>query len=462
MKNKREKHTVIPMLYQIIAGAMLAVLTLFACVEDNGVVPQPDPLDPFPTELLVDSVQHFNQMISAYTEEWERLGLSFYHSDFEPTGVYLEPYAKLKVKVTLDEGNDYPELLIGTYSRGEDWNTKPENHELKEGINTINAGNIGGLVYIRFTSDEKKPQGKVTIEFQEGWTHSPVYHYKKTTNANWKKMLSGMSGVRSVTLIGEKTFLVVSLENALKYQSKNQDELLETIDAIMKVQNDLSGLDGSSELHQPIAHKLLMAEYTGQEYYMFAYDYRMAFRELDAVKYILDPALMKSDGWGPWHEIGHMHQMYAWTWDEVTEVTVNLFSLVTEKYFGIKESRLKRDGHWEEIKKYLDKPENTKSFNSDATSVWVRLGMFYQLHLAFGDMFYPDLHKYFREEKPETNNDQDMMRNFMIAACKVSGKDLTSFFKKWALKFSNSDQVYTEIEQLGLPVPDTDLCQITE
>lgn len=438
------------------------VLAFSSCSkEDSSIIePKPPTTGLIPADIAVDSIQEFNQILSGESEA-SRLGLSFYFSDFEPTGVYLKPNSTLKLNVTLLAGSDYPELLVGTYSRGTSWNIQPEVHYLKKGINTIYANNEGGMVYIRFIS-ESDPKGKIKIEFQEGWEHSPLYKYKQTSNLVWKKMLQSFKDVPSVTLIGNKEFLVVSRDKAIEYQNKDQDDLLKTIDEIITVQNDLSGMDGSEEMHKPMSHKLLMVEYTGDEYYMFAYWYRTAYRNTDAVKYILDPLSIRQDGWGPWHEIGHMHQMKAWTWSEIVETTVNLYSLKTEKHFGISPSRLNRENKWEEIKTYLSQAEDTKDFNASSTSVWVRLGMFYQLQLAYGDRFYQELHKLIRKENPIINNDEDKMRTFMLAACHVSGKDLSGFFKKWGLKFTNSDEVYKEIASLWLTEPESDISEMTE
>ncbi len=39
--------------------------------------------------------------------------------------------------------------------------------------------------------------------------------------------------------------------------------------------------------------------------------------------------------WGIWHETGHTHQQYSWTWDSIGEISVNLFSLYVQEKFGL-------------------------------------------------------------------------------------------------------------------------------
>ena len=431
--------------------------TFGSCSKDDNTSESPTK-ESISRDIAIDSIQEFTQKFTGGSEK-KRLGLDYTYSDFEPTGVYLKPNASLKLNLELIEGSDYPELLVGTYSIGANWYKQPVAYGLKDGINTITANSEGGLVYIRFGSE--KPKGKVKIEFQEGWEHSPMYKYDKTTSAVWEKMLMSFE-VPNVTLVGNKSFLVISRRKAIAYQGEDKNYLLKTIDEIITVQNDFSGMDGSEEIHKPISHKLMMVEYVGDGYFMFATHYRTAYSSSGAMKYILDPVILRKDGWGPWHEIGHMHQMTAWTWREVTEVTVNLYSLKIEKHFGVTPSRLKREKKWKEIKNYLSRDYEAKDFNASSTNLWVRLGMFFQLQLAFKESFYKELHKHIRKENPVVKSKEDKIRVFMLAACKVSKKDLSGFFKKWGLKFKDSDQVYSEISELGFSVPDSDLTQLQE
>ncbi|TKG97213.1 hypothetical protein EYV94_01940 [Puteibacter caeruleilacunae] len=441
---------------------LLMVFGVFVgCSEDN---PEEeviiDPVVTIDKALLVDSVQVFNEIPSGNAEA-SRLGLRFFFSDFEPTGVYVKPNTTLKLEVEKLAGNSYPQLLVGSYSRGSEWNRQPISYDLHQGSNAVSVGSEGGMVYVRYINDGE-PSGKVRIKFVDGWLHSPLYKLNDTSNANWKKMLATFDLTPTATLVGDKSFVVVSRDKAIDYQDKDQNSLLEAIDQIIQVENDLSGMDGSKDIHKPMSHKLMLVEYLGNDYYMFAYWYRTAYRKKDAVQFILDPAKLRQDGWGPWHEVGHMHQMNSWTWSGVVESTVNLYSLAVEKSFGISPSRYKRDNRWAHVATYLAQSDDVRDFNASETDIWVRLGMFYQLQLGFGDTFYPELHKYLREQNPTINGDEDRMAAFMLAACEVSKKDLTSFFQKWGMKFDSSEQVYWQIAELGYDAPESDLTLLTD
>ena len=91
--------------------------------------------------------------------------------------------------------------------------------------------------------------------------------------------------------------------------------------------------------------------------------------------------------------------------------------------------------------------------------------MFQQLKLAFGENFYHELHRQARRETARPTTTDTRMRWFMLKACSISGKNLTSFFQKWGMKLSTqtaTDAVFTEIVALGLPNPATDLTLLTD
>jgi hypothetical protein len=195
---------------------------------------------------------------------------------------------------------------------------------------------------------------------------------------------------------------------------------------------------------------------------MAATFYRTWYRNTDAVS-----AILKADNmtWGPWHELGHMHQQGSWTWSELTEVTVNVYSLAVEKAFGISPGRLTTQNEWNNINNYLAIPDADRNFNGSNVSVFVRLGLFQQLKLVFGDAFYHELHRKARRETNRPSTTDTRMHWFMVNVCKISGKDLTDFFKKWGLKLSTqslTDAVFAEIKSLNYPVPVQDLTQLKD
>ena len=435
----------------------LIAVVIFSACQKNVVVMEEVPIDSL--AISYDTIQVFNEVPSG-TKEAKRLGQRNPASDFTATGFYVAPNETLTIHVEqLEDGSGVPTLFIGTFSRYKaKWN--PTVVPLTAGINTIQADEYGGLLYIRYNAnDNSTPTGKVQLEFRSGHRPAPHFVLGKTTNAQWQAMLDTWTTAPDVILESNETMLVASRAKALEYRQENQQQLMQTFDEITKGEYAISGIDNSSAQHKENVHKLLMTETDNSDYYMVATWYRTAYIS-SVMNVLLTVDGARNNGWGPWHELGHMHQQGAWTWDVLGEVTVNIYSLAVERKMGHLTSRLTRDNVWVDAMDYLMVPYVEKDFNANGTSVFVRLAMFQQLWLAFGDDFYQTLHKETREEQATFSTREQQMRYFMLKACTISGKNLSAFFRKWGLKVSES--VYTEILNLNLPVPAEDLTSKTD
>lgn len=437
---------------------MTMTLILFSCKKDNSNSTPLPPLPPTPPPPPVvvlntaDSVLLVDERVSGLNEA-TRLAQNMPASDFNTTGFYLPPSTSMSIEVTSLKGTRMPVLLVGTYSRYQaNWNPTP--HTLTAGVNTI-IDAVGGIIYIRFHNDN--PSDKARIKFISGMRPIPYYQLGKTTQTDWVKMVDNINNVPDVQLEGYKTIITFSLANAKMFKNENQELLIRKADRVIAIEDSISGLFGTNPIDQPNIYKYLMTESDHPGYYMAATYYRTWYRNTDAVS-----AILKADNltWGPWHELGHMHQQASWTWSELTEVTVNIYSIAVENAFGIIPTRLTSQGEWNNTTAYLAKPDSERNFNGSNTSVWTRLCMFQQLKLAFGENFYHDLHRQARREVNRPNNTDGRMRWFMLKACNISGKNLTNFFQKWGMKLSTqaaTDVVFTEIAALGLPDPALDI-----
>lgn len=436
---------------------MIYVFLLAACGSELEPDKGPD-LDTIDEIESLNKTLLFSGMVEGFKEA-ERLGLRFPSADFHPTGFYAAPSAMLELDLSKNESNKDVYLLIGTYSSGQKWNSEPKIVKLNNGSNELNAGDKGGMLYIRYfdQSDES-----ITINFKQGMSHAPYFQKNITSKEEWNKMLVDYQDIPFATLIGDQSIVVVSNDKAKAYANEDQNVLLDNIDRVIQIENEISGMDGTSAQDEPISHKTMFVEYGNTEYYMFAWYYRTAYNYQDGIQFVLDNSKLTNDGWGPWHEVGHTRQMDAWTWNETVEVTVNIYSLAVEKEFGHR-SRLSREDIWTTIEQYLSLPESSKSYNHEDVGLFVRLGMFYQLQLAFGGSeFYQKLHKLFRKEQPEFFDDNDRMRLFMVYASRVANVDLTEFFKKWGLKFEDQNVAYIQISALGLDQPTVDPTSLTD
>ncbi len=421
-----------------------------------------EPAIPSETELpLADSIQEFSEKPSGIKEA-NRLarGGRGPASDFEPTGFYLPPNSSLTLEVEeLEQGSGTPTLLIGTYSRYESkWN--PQEVPLSEGSNNIQGDEYGGIIYLRYDADDAQTaSGKVRLRFVNGHQRHPYYIHGQTSNAQWQAMLNAWPEAPDVLLKSEHAIVVASMSKAVEYRNDDQQQLMEAMDEVFKAEFAIAGLDGANDRHRINVHKLLLTETDMEDTFMAATWYRTWYHR-DVVNHILTLDGFRADGWGPWHEIGHHQQQDPWTWSTLGEVTVNIYSLAAERAMGQTESRLVRDGVWFAVQDYLLQDDAQRDYNAGSTDLFVRLAMFQQLWLKYGDAFFQELHRQTREETQELSTDEEKMRYFMLKACTISNNDLADFFRKWGLQVSES--VYTEIAALNLATPDEDLTQLTD
>ncbi|OIN59567.1 M60 family metallopeptidase [Arsenicibacter rosenii] len=404
----------------------------------------------------------FHQSINAESDR-ERLGLNLQWADFEPTGLYAPPGpgSRLLINVKNLSGKSLPTLIIGTYYR---YNAKlfPDEIRLTAGQNTVEISGPGGMLYIRYTSENPDTNDRVKIDFLGGALRAPLFT-NGTTAKHWQWQLEKYKNVPDVTLISDYALQVYSLSSAILWKDQNIPAVLKNVDKIIGIENDISGLvNDNSSIHSITKHKVLMTQTDIPNSYMFASNYITAYKSPTHYRAFSNSIVEGNDeGWGPWHELGHMHQQSAWTWQEVGEVTVNIYSLAVERTLGIKPSRLTESGSWTKMVVFTNSTASSKNFNDDnQIDVFTRLCLFDQLRLAFGDTFFKELHRQTRIENPDLKTREEKMEYFMKKASLISGKNLTDFFRKWG--FVGVNNGYAAIKSLNLPAPDSDLTLLRE
>lgn len=376
-------------------------------------------------------------------------------SDFTPTGLYLPPHAALTLNVEPLAGDTLPTLLIGTYSRLAQ-KGDPQEMPLTAGENIVTADAFGGLLFLRFVTDST-PASVAQVTFLQGYTLAPTFILGETSQSAWQTQLDTLTDSPDVIMVSQRTMMVFSRQHALQWRDEDVEAVLRTADTILEIEGSISGFDPSDPLHQPPIHPILLTE-TNDEAYMYATFYRTAY-ETSAAEYAFTSLLGSADGWGPWHELGHTHQQAAWTWYAVDEVTVNIYTLAVQRGLGYAPSRLTAENVWAGMDAFFALPD--QDFNDDAQlDVFVRLCMFEQLRLAYGDAFYAELHRQTRAEQPYFENDQDKMAYFMLKAAGIAGEDLTTFFRQWG--FQGVEAAFAELQAMNLPLPQVEPSTLRE
>ncbi|WP_242263139.1 putative mucin/carbohydrate-binding domain-containing protein [Bacillus cereus group sp. BfR-BA-01511] len=365
--------------------------------------------------------------------ELHQRGMSF--SPYEPTGIYVKPDEEVVIQV---EGTQQIKAYIGTYSYEKEG---PKQFNLHPGENKISSSN-GGLLYFYNYHNT----GEVVAKVKKGGTPNPLFILGKHTTKDWKRMLAENPDPYAIEMKGENSLLTMHPETVAEHlKQEDPAALLKKHDEIINIEHKMSGLskDGAGVANQG-KHSIHFVEDWYTDDYMYATYYRTAYSKGN-LESVLNLEELTNDGWGPWHEVGHQHQQDTWLWDGLGEVTVNIYSLAVQTTFGHK-TRLEQEGRYEAAFAYLGKPDAQEKMNE-----FEKLVMFWQLHLAYGDQFYPNLHQMYRllhdTELPKSDEEKKQM--FIYMTSKVAGQNLIPFFDKWGL--SANDATREKIEKLNLP-----------
>lgn len=382
------------------------------------------------------------------TEERDRLKVDWELAANEPTGIYAKPNEEMKIKI---KGDKSIKAFIGTHAYDEE---DPKEFDLTPGENVISSP-VGGILYFYNPNN----QGDITAEVTNGGSHFPLFILGKHTKKDWDEMLKKYENPYAVELRGERS-LITSSYDAVQDYMKNTDptELLKLHDQIIRIENKISGLSEESVgVAKAPKHYVQFVEnrYPEEGDWMNAYYYRTSYVK-NAMKYVLDSKELKTDGWGPWHEVGHLHQQAPWEWEDLGEVTVNIYSLAVQTKFG-HQTRLEEEERYKAAFAYLGQTDAQEKMNE-----FEKLVMFWQLHLAYGDQFYPKLHQMYRllhnTELPKSDEEKKQM--FIYMTSKVAGQNLVPFFEKWGL--SANDDTREKIEKLNLPKLEKEIWKATD
>jgi hypothetical protein len=406
--------------------------------------------------------------------ERERLRAAFRRADFQPIGFHIQPGRPLTVHAYPSgaRGGSTLELMVGIpglveHDSREGLRKEPRTYSLNTGGTRI-ADPLGGVLSVRYVvdgADGTRPAPRVVVTL--GATAEPIPFYT-TDNADenrWRRTLDQTTSPYA-QLVSARTIVTARTTTIRSHVRQDPRAVLDAYDGIVGVEEEISGLDGTSPTDRPtpLRHSVVEGAADGSPY---AYDQIVSFPAGDNARLWLTPAGL-AQNWGAWHEIGHHHQQETWDWSAIEEVSVNLYALAVHQHHkGSEDSH----GHatvqeWEGAKAFLDKVraedlDYNRPLGEDDIYWYTleRLVMFEQLRVIFGESFYRALHKIGRTRDDDVP-DIDKQRFFMITSSRLSGTDLTDFFDKWGWRRqldADGGRARREIADLGLPVPDVDL-----
>lgn len=392
--------------------------------------------------------------------------------DYQPSGMYVRKGDKVSMTVRgLTGSPDGLTTMVGAMNsyEGATEKSEPQLVQAQEGANSFTASR-NGMIYFHYVdsgfSDEALPP--VEIEITSGGIPTPLFIAGQTTPDEWRSMMSEYASSPYVEMMNDKVLITVTRKVFQNSKLTDPSSVLDLLGKILGWYDDLSGLDGSSPLHEvsPLRMHYLQDLVSSAQaldgIYMYAADYFVGMPGENVGDLLVLDKLRHA--WSIWHETGHKYQQNDWTWSEVIETTVNIYSLEAQARQGYPSRLKERDPEtgkspFDLAQRYLARKKRDFTDSTqmrlhpdDDSEYWVRLVMFNQLRQSFGDGFYPALHRYYRENPLGYGqlNDQDaQIQAFVIATSTVAGQDLTRFFTDWGVRLT--DDTRQSLADLDLP-----------
>lgn len=402
-------------------------------------------------------------------------------SGLQPTGFMAQADEELIVYVDAPQGGELPKLVCSQFYGDGAWR---KDIGLKPGRNVIKVPRVvnynapkGGPIYLEYTGaaqDQtrvhiRKGIDMPTLEILDLEDQTQVIAHKTTIRAYieeldaWVGQLTASEpkvnlakDPRNSTEIGTAKVLLsvpasgilesiqTGLEGDVEAQVERVYEALLTWEANMANHYEVLGLTPD---HPESRHRWPSTRMNIRYMPMSPSAFMYAAADHVGIRYGSEKGLVNETrasqsgyfGWGINHEIGHILNTNEYVYGEITN---NIFALFAQTVNG-GQTRLEQNNIYQEIYEKVVSQDTGLSSN-----VFVTLGMFWQLHLAYDDVdgftgidaFYPSLNRLFREDTTTGVDKHNMLARL---ASDVVGKDLTPFFEKWDLPITEETKAYT-------------------
>ncbi len=415
------------------------------------------------------------------------LGFAMSLSDLQPLGIAAQAGDTITVYIGT-KSSTLPQLVFTQYqAEANVWKQSVVN--LKKGQNIIDVPKIGststergGSVYLRYPS-AKSSDNEIKVRVSGG-TKIPVLDIHnitdqkeiKTKIATYIKELKTFTGklpdmydkegeefdartsvLNSTEIVTKNGLLSVAATAAYNGIKNNLDEegqidrLYNSVTAFEEMMNLFYRQKGLSENPSDARDKLPSSRINIRYMRMFDGAFMYAGGEHIGIGYGSISGLMQGRpnkvenndvttsgffGWGISHEIGHQINQGKLAYAEVTN---NIYSLLAQTNDDKQKARI--EGMYDQI--YEKVTSNTVG---KASNVFVSLGMYWQLHLAYDDIrtfddtnsIYARINHLSRTSSL-TGSKDDLL---VMYASEAAGKDLTEFFEKWGITPSDEAKAY--------------------
>jgi len=394
------------------------------------------------------------------TADAERLRLqkALGSTDLQPTGLYLPPGTAVEVRVA---SGPAPTLVVGAPATHPDaaYST-PRAYALAAGTTTVTDPG-GGMLYLRLTGDGEL----AVVHFGPSTVLAPYFLLGLTSEAAFQAQLDERAGSPLVELVSPYAMVTVTRESLLRFRSEDHGTLMDTFEAIIRSHADTSGMDATGPLHGrgPVPFHLVESPRMPPGAGAYATHGFTAY-PAGYMDRLISVEGLHDRGWGVWHELGHQHQQFPYKPGATTEVTCNIYALSVQRRFGLPSNLTVQDTAGKDVYDQVFARLGTPDLNFlTAFNLMQKLAQYQQLTLAYGEDFWPRVHRLVRAEKPDGGAYDDNALRFhhlMTCASRVSGHDLRGFYRTWGMAVD--PRTDAALDPLALPVPPVDPATLRE
>jgi hypothetical protein len=298
---------------------------------------------------------------------------------------------------------------------------------LKPGVNRFQV-NTEGLAYLIY---QNETQYEVKANFATGKING-YFDIAKHTNEDWQALIDNAE-YSYFDVLGELAMLSFTTADFRQYNT-DITELIGLYDNMVDLEQDFLGLYKYDRANKS---RMYYRTNTHQDMYMYATSNRTEYHK-STMPGLINSNTLKTDPWGPAHEIGHINQTRpGLKWLGLTEVTTNIYSLYVQTTWG-NAARIDE----EVVAPYNNRYENAlteivaaKISHAEHGDVFCKLVPFWQLQLYFSEVlgkkdFYKDVHEIIRTTENAATNGESQVE-FAKICSDAAETDLTAFFIDW-------------------------------
>lgn len=358
-----------------------------------------------------------------------------------PTGIYVKEGDQIVMLAGDTYGEEVKVAIV-------DWHTvtyrnmspsSMTSYTLMKGINIFTA-NKSGLVYIVYNSSSWNGKQPVKINIPTGEVNG-YFDIERHDNRYWKSLLN-KAGHKFLDVKGKFSQMVFPASDFRTYCPDNIERLVGLLDSVVLLEHQLSGLYKYGRMYPNRQFCKVTYE---EDYFMYAYDYHTAYHYKNALPTILDVANLRKDGWGVYHELGHVHQNQNITWRGMTEVSNNIFALFVQTTLGYT-SRLIEENRYQEAYDDLGVTGAPHGLPGPDRP-FAKVVPMWQLQLYFAKVLNkPDFYQDLYEELRRQGTPSCPQLNYVELCCRIGGMDLTDFFRFYGFFVPISERVEDSVD----------------